>query len=171
METARSSRRCFLRTASAAALAPFGIGPSTRSGAGGGRRRWPHEDHQGRGGAVPRGTCASRASRPTGSGCGCIPTQGLVGIGETYPGYDAHAGALKEIAGMLLGRDPTHIERLWQDIFYRISYQPLGRRRVPHPHRHQHRPVGHARQGGRACPVYKLLGGKAQRRSCSSTTP
>jgi len=51
---------------------------------------------------------------------------GIVGIGESYPGYEAHRGALKELAGYILGKDPTAIERLWQDLFYRISYQPWG---------------------------------------------
>ena len=40
---------------------------------------------------------------------------GLVGIGESYPTQQAHIGALKELAPMILGKDPTAIERLWQD--------------------------------------------------------
>src|SRR5205823_7914233 len=52
--------------------------------------------------------------------------KGIVGIGESYPGYDAHRGALKEIAPTVLGKDASQIERLWQDMFYRISYQPWG---------------------------------------------
>ena len=51
---------------------------------------------------------------------------GLVGIGESYPTQEAHIGALREIAPLLLGKDPTQIDRLWQDVFYRISYQPWG---------------------------------------------
>jgi L-alanine-DL-glutamate epimerase-like enolase superfamily enzyme len=31
--------------------------------------------------------------------------KGLVGIGESYPGYDAHRGALKELAPVILGKD------------------------------------------------------------------
>jgi len=37
---------------------------------------------------------------------------GLIGIGESYPGYDAHRGALQELAQYVIGRDPTRIERL-----------------------------------------------------------
>src|SRR5499427_9975278 len=50
--------------------------------------------------------------------------KGIVGVGESYPGYEAHRGALKELARLVVGKDPTKIERLWQDIFYQISYQP-----------------------------------------------
>ena len=34
---------------------------------------------------------------------------GIACAGESYPGYEAHRGALKEIAPMLLGKDPTAI--------------------------------------------------------------
>ena len=51
---------------------------------------------------------------------------GVTGIGESYPGTEAHRGALKELAPYVLGKDPTRIERLWQDLFYRVSYQPWG---------------------------------------------
>ena len=86
---------------------------------------------------------------------------GLVGIGESYPGYEAHAGVLKEIAGMVLGKDPTQIERLWSDIFYRISYQPWGgaaTRMLTAINIAQWDILGKAS----GMPVYKLLGGKAQ---------
>src|SRR5215510_4017883 len=42
---------------------------------------------------------------------------GLMGVGESYPGYDAHRGALKELAPVILGKDATKIDRLWQDMF------------------------------------------------------
>ena len=51
---------------------------------------------------------------------------GVTGIGESYPGTEAHRGALNDLASYILGKDPTRIERLWQDLFYRISYQPWG---------------------------------------------
>jgi hypothetical protein len=38
--------------------------------------------------------------------------KGIVGVGESYPGWDAHRGALKEIAPIVLGKDATQIERL-----------------------------------------------------------
>ncbi|MBK5294240.1 MAG: mandelate racemase/muconate lactonizing enzyme family protein [Acidobacteriia bacterium] len=87
--------------------------------------------------------------------------QGITGIGESYPTQEAHHGALKELAPMLLGKDPTNIERLWQDIFYRISYQPWGGaefRMLTAINIAQWDILGKAA----GLPVYKLLGGKAQ---------
>ncbi len=86
---------------------------------------------------------------------------GLVGIGESYPGYEAHRGALKELSGYILGKDPTRIDRLWQDLFYRISYQPWGgaeHRILTAVNIAQWDLLGKAS----GLPVYKLLGGKAQ---------
>ena len=86
---------------------------------------------------------------------------GLVGIGESYPGFHAHYGALKQLAPMLIGRDPTQIERLWQDIYYRISYQPWGGaefRMLTAINIAQWDLLGQAA----GLPVYKLLGGKSQ---------
>ncbi len=88
---------------------------------------------------------------------------GLMGTGETYPGYDAHAGALKELARFILGRDATEIERLWQDLYYQISYRPLGGaefRILSAVNIAQWDLVGQAA----GLPVYKLLGGRAQAR-------
>src|SRR5688500_10943885 len=44
---------------------------------------------------------------------------GIIGLGESYPNDIANIGALRQLAPMLLGKDPTQIERLWQDLFYR----------------------------------------------------
>lgn len=88
---------------------------------------------------------------------------GLVGIGESYPTHEAHLGALKQIAPMILGRDPTRIERLWQDVFYRMSYQPWGgaeMRMLTAVNIAQWDILGKAA----GMPLYKLLGGKAQER-------
>ena len=87
--------------------------------------------------------------------------KGIIGIGESYPGYEAHRGALKEIAPTVLGKDPTRIDRLWQDMFYRISYQPWGGadfRMLTAINIAQWDILGKAS----GLPVYKLLGGKAQ---------
>jgi L-alanine-DL-glutamate epimerase-like enolase superfamily enzyme len=88
---------------------------------------------------------------------------GIYGLGESYPGDDAHMGALKEMAGTILGRDATQIERLWQDVFYRISYQPWGgaeSRMLTAVNIAQWDILGKAA----GLPVYKLLGGRAQNR-------
>jgi galactonate dehydratase len=86
---------------------------------------------------------------------------GLVGLGESYPNDTANIGALKQLAPMLLGKDPTQIERLWQDLFYRISYQPWGgaeTRMLTAINIAQWDILGKAA----GLPLYKLLGGKAQ---------
>ncbi|MGH9630959.1 MAG: mandelate racemase/muconate lactonizing enzyme family protein, partial [Bryobacteraceae bacterium] len=88
---------------------------------------------------------------------------GLIGVGESYPTDEAHLGALKQIGGMIVGRDATDIERLWQDVFYRISYQPWGGaefRMLTAINIAQWDILGKAA----GMPVYKLLGGKAQQK-------
>jgi L-alanine-DL-glutamate epimerase-like enolase superfamily enzyme len=86
---------------------------------------------------------------------------GIVGIGESYPNHIANVGALRQLAPMVLGKDPTQIERLWQDLFYRISYQPWGgaeTRMLTAINIAQWDILGKAA----GLPLYKLLGGKAQ---------
>ncbi|MBM3736032.1 MAG: mandelate racemase/muconate lactonizing enzyme family protein [Acidobacteria bacterium] len=49
--------------------------------------------------------------------------EGLTGLGETYPCADAEAGAIsRELAPLLLGRDPLCIDRLWADMFLAVNY-------------------------------------------------
>lgn len=86
---------------------------------------------------------------------------GIVGLGESYPNHTANVGALRELAPMLIGKDPTQIERLWQDLFYRISYQPWGgaeTRMLTAINIAQWDILGKAA----GLPLYKLLGGKSQ---------
>jgi L-alanine-DL-glutamate epimerase-like enolase superfamily enzyme len=86
---------------------------------------------------------------------------GIIGLGESYPNHIANVGALRQLAPMVLGRDPTQIERLWQDLFYRISYQPWGgaeTRMLTAINIAQWDILGKAS----GLPLYKLLGGKAQ---------
>ena len=86
---------------------------------------------------------------------------GIVGLGESYPNHTANLGALKQLAPMVLGRDPTQIDRLWQDLFYRISYQPWGgaeTRMLTAINIAQWDILGKAS----GLPLYKLLGGKTQ---------
>jgi L-alanine-DL-glutamate epimerase-like enolase superfamily enzyme len=87
--------------------------------------------------------------------------QGITGVGESYPTHEAHMGALRELAPMLIGKDATRIERLWQEIYYRISYQPWGGaefRMLTAINIAQWDILGKAS----GLPVYRLLGGKAQ---------
>lgn len=86
---------------------------------------------------------------------------GIVGYGESYPNHTANIGALKTLAPLVLGKDPTRIDRLWQDLFYRISYQPWGgaeTRMLTAINIAQWDILGKAA----GLPLYKLLGGKAQ---------
>ena len=50
-------------------------------------------------------------------------SDGLVGLGETYPWPEAESAiVLKRLAPVLLGRDPSCIDRLWSDMFLAISF-------------------------------------------------
>jgi galactonate dehydratase len=52
---------------------------------------------------------------------------GLTGLGETYPWPEAEAAVIRRgLAPVLLGRDPLSIDRLWADMFERISYSGWG---------------------------------------------
>lgn len=91
--------------------------------------------------------------------------KGIVGIGESYSGagHEAAVAVLKAYAGTVLGKDATNIERLWQDLFYRISYAPWGgseTRMLTAINIAQWDILGKAS----GLPVYKLLGGKVQER-------
>jgi galactonate dehydratase len=96
---------------------------------------------------------------------------GIVGIGESYSGagHEAAVAVLKAFAGTILGRDATDIERLWQDLFYRISYAPWGgseTRMLTALNIAQWDILGKAS----GLPIYKLLGGKAQEKLLVSNT-
>ena len=48
---------------------------------------------------------------------------GLVGLGETYPHPEAEkAVVLRSLAPVLLGRDPSQIDRLWADMLQAVSF-------------------------------------------------
>jgi len=48
---------------------------------------------------------------------------GLVGLGETYPHPQAEkAVVLRTLAPVLVGRDPSQIDRLWADMFQAVSF-------------------------------------------------
>jgi galactonate dehydratase len=48
---------------------------------------------------------------------------GLVGLGETYPFPEAEAAVVhRSLAPVLLGQDPSRIDRLWADMLLAVSY-------------------------------------------------
>ena len=52
---------------------------------------------------------------------------GLVGLGETYPRNEVEASVMHStIAGLLLGRDPRDIERIWADLYRTFDFQVTG---------------------------------------------
>jgi len=52
---------------------------------------------------------------------------GLVGLGETYPRTEVEATLVhSSVAGMLLGRDPRDIERIWADLYRAFDVQVTG---------------------------------------------
>ncbi len=49
--------------------------------------------------------------------------EGVTGLGETYPCAGAESAVIaRSLAGMLLGRNPLQIDRLWADMFLAVSY-------------------------------------------------
>ena len=53
--------------------------------------------------------------------------EGLVGLGESYPNAEAEAAVVhRRLAPLLLGRDPSAIDRLWADMFLGVSYSGWG---------------------------------------------
>src|SRR3989442_7407738 len=48
---------------------------------------------------------------------------GLIGLGETYPRPEAESAIIhRALAPVLLGCDPSAIDRLWLDMFQAVSY-------------------------------------------------
>src|SRR6266436_4783357 len=48
--------------------------------------------------------------------------EGLIGLGESYPNAEAEAAIVHtRLAAVLLGRDPSAIDRLWADMFLAVS--------------------------------------------------
>jgi galactonate dehydratase len=49
--------------------------------------------------------------------------EGIIGLGESYPNAEAEAAIVHgRLAPILLGRDPSEIDRLWADMFLGVSY-------------------------------------------------
>lgn len=89
---------------------------------------------------------------------------GLVGLGETYPFPQAESAVVRRsLAPVLLGRDPSQIDRLWADMFLAISYAGWAGAEI--------RAISAVDMAlwdlaGKACgvPVYQLLGGASRER-------
>ncbi len=53
--------------------------------------------------------------------------EGVIGLGETFPSGEAERAVVeKHLSRVLLGQDPRDIERLWQEMFFAISYPGWG---------------------------------------------
>ena len=53
--------------------------------------------------------------------------EGLIGLGESYPNAEAEAAVVhSRLAAVLLGKDPSAIDRLWADMFLAVSYSGWG---------------------------------------------
>jgi galactonate dehydratase len=49
--------------------------------------------------------------------------EGIIGLGESYPNAEAEAAIVHtRLAPVLLGKDPSAIDRLWADMFLAVSY-------------------------------------------------
>lgn len=47
---------------------------------------------------------------------------GLIGLGETYPHPEAEKAVVQRLAPLLLGRDPSQIDRLWAEMLQAVSF-------------------------------------------------
>jgi len=111
----------------------------------------------------PRSDLRIDGSRPNYLWVRLYTNNGIVGIGETYPFINGHIGILKDLAYLFIGKDPRDIERLWRDALVRISYYPVGGsdiRILTAINIAQWDILGKAL----GVPIYRLLGGKAQRK-------
>lgn len=89
---------------------------------------------------------------------------GLIGLGETYPFPQAEAAVVRRsLAPVLLGKDPSQIDRLWADMFLSVSYAGWAGAEM--------RAISAVDMAlwdlaGKAlnCPVYQLLGGASRDR-------
>ncbi len=95
-------------------------------------------------------------------------SNGIVGVGETYPFTEGQVGVLKDLEerswmGKVLGRDPRDIENTWHDVFAQIAFNGWGgsdMRILSAINIAQWDILGQAL----GVPVYRLLGGKAQQK-------
>ncbi|CAN5125320.1 mandelate racemase/muconate lactonizing enzyme family protein [soil metagenome] len=86
--------------------------------------------------------------------------QGITGIGETYPLTNSQVGALKDLSGMLIGKNALEIERMWEALYRRTSFNVIGgaeMRIISAINIAQWDILGKYLNA----PIYQLLGGKA----------
>jgi len=89
--------------------------------------------------------------------------KGIVGTGETYPFPQAEIGALKEHAGLILGRDPRDIDGIWRALHFEGAMRTTGgadMRMLSAVNMAQLDILGQAS----GLPLYRLLGGKTRSR-------
>lgn len=87
--------------------------------------------------------------------------QGITGIGETYPLTNSQIGVLKDLSGMLVGKNALEIEKMWQSLYKRTSFNVIGgaeMRIISAINIAQWDILGKYLN----TPVYQLLGGKVQ---------
>src|ERR1700692_1299964 len=126
MQPKRISRRELLKAAAAGPLAGAGMGPWTRLAQAAAEGVGPMKITKIEAIRFRNNLRLVEGIEPNWMWVRLHTDKGITGLGEFYPGYEAHRGALKELAPLIIGKDATKIERLWQDVLYHISYQPWG---------------------------------------------
>ncbi|MCP5119460.1 MAG: mandelate racemase/muconate lactonizing enzyme family protein [bacterium] len=144
------------------------------------RRRWLETALLGSGGLLAKARAALKrmkitriryyedpASRPIFNQTSHVVTvetdQGITGIGE-----GGSTDTIKQLAGLLIGKEPSEIEHLWQ-YMYRAYFYPPGREKI-HALGALDMALWDIKGKALGVPVYELLGGKARNHiECYST--
>ena len=92
-----------------------------------------------------------------------VTDRGLVGTGETYPFRQAEVGALRDVAPLLLGKDPRDVTGTWARLHHRLAMRNAGgaeMRVLSAVNMAQMDLLGQAA----GLPLYRLLGGQSRDR-------